>query len=76
MFILNNHFAYHVFTKNNIFKLFNTQNPFPNEPFAFIFNNYYFSYEFQGIMLDNRATGISLASEPQVLTLQKRDPII
>ena len=44
--ILNNYFAYHAFTKDNIFKLSNTQNPFPNKPFAFIFNDHYFLYKF------------------------------
>ena len=76
MFIFNNHFAYHAFTKNDMFKLFNIQNPFSNEPFVFIFNNYYFLYKFQGIMPDSETAEIFSASEPQVLALQKRDPTI
>ena len=76
MFIFNNHFAYYVFTKNDIFKLFDIQNPFFNKPFAFIFNNYYFLYEFQGIMPNSGVIEIFLAGESQVLALQKRDPTI
>jgi hypothetical protein len=64
VFILNNHFVYHIFIKNNIFKLFNTYNVLISS--AFIFNNCYFLYEFQGIMLDSKATRISLANKPQV----------
>jgi hypothetical protein len=47
-----------------MFKLFSTYNLLIFS--AFIFNNCYFSYEFQGIMLDSGAAGISLAGEPQV----------
>ena len=77
----NNHFAYYAFTKNNMFKLSNTQNLFPkpglrDEPFAFTFNDCYFSYKFQGIMLNSGAIGIFSVSELQVLTLQKRNPTI
>jgi hypothetical protein len=57
-----------------MFKLFNTYNPLISS--AFIFNNCYFLYEFQGIMLDSKAAGISLAGEPQVQALQKIDLII
>ena len=46
VFIFNNHSTYHVFTRDNMFRLSNIQNPFPNEPSAFIFNNYYSLYEF------------------------------
>ena len=66
VFILNNYFAYYAFTKDNIFKLSNTQNPFHNKPFAFTFDDYYSSYEFQGIMPDSGATKISLVGKPQV----------
>jgi hypothetical protein len=45
-----------------MFKLFSTYKP--PVSFAFIFDNRYFSYEFQGIMPDSRATGIFLAGEP------------
>jgi hypothetical protein len=62
VFILNNYFIYYIFTKDNMFKLFSTYN-LPVS-FAFIFNNCYFLYEFQGIMLDSGAAGISLASKP------------
>jgi hypothetical protein len=47
-----------------MFKLSSTYNLLIS--FAFIFNNRYSSYKFQGIMLDSRAAGIFLASEPQV----------
>ena len=67
--ILNNHSAYYTFTRDNIFKLSDTQNPYPNKPFAFTFNDYYFSYKFQGIMPDNRAARISLANKLQVQAL-------
>jgi hypothetical protein len=69
--ILNNHFVYYVFTKDDMFKLFSTHNPLIFS--AFTFDNRYFSYEFQGIMLDSGAAGISLAGEPQVQALQKKD---
>ena len=59
-----------------MFKLSNIQNPFSNKPSVFTFNDCYLLYKFQGIMLDSRAAKISLAGEPQVLVLQKRDPII
>ena len=59
-----------------MFKLSDTQNPFPNEPSAFTFNDRYSSYEFQGIMPDSGAARISSAGKPQVLALQKRDPTI
>jgi hypothetical protein len=64
VFILNNHFIYHIFTKDNMFKLFSTYNPLIFS--VFTFNNRYSSYEFQGIILDSGAASISLASEPQV----------
>jgi hypothetical protein len=62
VFILNNHFVYYIFTRNNMFKLFSTHNPLIS--FIFIFDNRYFFYEFQGIMSDSRAASISLAGEP------------
>jgi hypothetical protein len=64
VFILNNHFTYYIFTKDDMFKLSSTHNSLIS--FAFTFNNRYSSYEFQGIMLDSRAIGISLAGKPQV----------
>jgi hypothetical protein len=67
VFILNNHSIYYVFTKDNMFKLFNTYNPLISS--AFIFDNCYSLYEFQSIMLDSGAAGISLAGEPQVQAL-------
>jgi hypothetical protein len=72
--ILNDHSVYYVFTRDNMFKLSSTYNPLIS--FAFTFNNRYSSYEFQGIMPDSGAAGISLAGEPQVQALQKRDPTI
>jgi hypothetical protein len=62
VFILNDHFVYYVFTRDNMFKLFSTHNPLISS--AFTFKNRYSLYEFQGIMLDSRAAGISLAGEP------------
>jgi hypothetical protein len=67
VFILNNHSAYYVFIKDNMFKLFSTYNLLISS--AFTFNNCYFLYKFQGIMLDSKAAGISLASKPQVQAL-------
>jgi hypothetical protein len=60
--ILNNHFVYYVFIRDDMFKLFSTHNLLISS--AFIFNNRYSSYEFQGIMPDSGAAGISLAGEP------------
>jgi hypothetical protein len=79
--ILNNQSAYHAFTRDDMFKLSDKHNQFPkpdlgNEPSAFTFNDRYSSYEFQGILPDSGAAGISSAGEPQVLALQKRDPTI
>jgi hypothetical protein len=64
VFILNDHFVYYVFTRDNMFKLSSTYNLLISS--AFTFNNRYSLYEFQGIILDSRAAGISLAGEPQV----------
>jgi hypothetical protein len=60
--ILNDHSIYYIFTRDNMFKLFSTYNPLISS--AFTFDNRYSSYEFQGIMLDSRAAGISLAGKP------------
>jgi hypothetical protein len=46
-----------------MFKLSSTQNP-QTIFSAFTFDNCYSLYEFQGIMLDSGAAGISLAGEP------------
>jgi hypothetical protein len=62
VFILNNYFVYYIFTKDDMFKLSNTYNLLIS--FAFIFNNRYSLYKFQGIMLDSKAAGISLANKP------------
>jgi hypothetical protein len=69
--ILNDHSAYHIFTRDDMFKLSSTHKPPVSS--AFTFDNRYSSYEFQGIMPDSRAAGISLASKPQVQALQKTD---
>jgi hypothetical protein len=53
VFILNNHSAYYVFTRDNMFKLFSTYNLLISS--AFTFDNCYSSYEFQGIMPDSGA---------------------
>ena len=76
MVSINDYSAYYAFTKDNIFKLSNIQNLLPNKPSIFTFNDRYSLYKFQGIMLDSKATRISLAGELQVLALQKRDPTI
>jgi hypothetical protein len=47
-----------------MFKLFSTYNPLIFS--AFIFENRYSLYKFQGIMLDSGAAGISLADKSQV----------
>jgi hypothetical protein len=73
--ILNDHSAYHAFTRDDMFKLSSTQNP-QTIFSAFTFDNRYSSYEFQGIMPDSGAAGISSAGEPQVQALQKKDPTI
>jgi hypothetical protein len=57
-----------------MFKLSSTHNPLISS--AFTFDNRYSSYEFQGIMPDSGAAGISSAGEPQVQALQKKDPTI
>jgi hypothetical protein len=44
--------------------------------FAFTFDNRYSGTTFQGIILDNKAAGISTVSLPQVTALSKLDPII
>jgi hypothetical protein len=62
--ILNDHSAYYAFTRDNMFKLSSTHNPLISS--VFTFDNRYSSYEFQGIMPDSRAAGISSASKPQV----------
>jgi hypothetical protein len=70
VFILNDYSVYYVFTRDDMFKLLSTQNPQTNLTFsAFTFDNRYSSYEFQGIMLDSGAAGISSAGEPQVQAL-------
>jgi hypothetical protein len=60
--ILNNHSAYYTFTRDDMFKLSSTYNSLISS--AFTFDNCYSLYEFQGIMSDSRAAGISSASEP------------
>ncbi len=74
VFILNDHSAYYTFTRDNMFKQSDIQDLFPkpglgSKPSTFTFNDRYSSCKFQGIMPDSRATGISLASELQVLVL-------
>jgi hypothetical protein len=44
--------------------------------FVFMFDSRYSSITFQGIILDNKAAGISITSLPQVIILNKLDPII
>jgi hypothetical protein len=63
VFILNDHSVYYTFTRDDMFKLSSTLNP--QTIFSvFTFDNRYSLYEFQGIMPDSGAAGISLASEP------------
>jgi hypothetical protein len=52
-----------------------------NEPkgvliFVFTFDSRYSGITFQGIMLDNRAAGVSITGLPQVIALSKLDLII
>jgi hypothetical protein len=44
--------------------------------FAFMFDSRYSGITFQNIIPDNRTTGISIVSLPQVTILSKLDPII
>jgi hypothetical protein len=44
--ILNDHFTYYAFTRDNMFKLSDIQNPFYNKPSTFIFDDRYSLYEF------------------------------
>jgi hypothetical protein len=60
--ILNDHSVYYTFIRDNMFKLFSTHKPPVSS--VFTFDNRYSLYEFQGIMLDSRAAGISLADKP------------
>jgi hypothetical protein len=55
--ILNNYSVFYFFTKTNIFNL-------SAKPLTFIFNSQYSFKTFQGIMLNNRATGVSTAEQP------------
>jgi hypothetical protein len=43
---------------------------------VFTLNNRYSDAIFQGIILDNRAAGVSTIRKPQVIAFQKLDPII
>jgi hypothetical protein len=67
VFILNNYSVYYIFTRDDMFRLSNTYNSLISS--AFIFNNRYSLYKFQGIIPDSRTAGISLAGEPQVQAL-------
>jgi hypothetical protein len=58
-------------TKINIFN-----KPKRVPTFAFMFNNRYSNIIFQDIMPDNRTTGVSITSLPQVIALNKLDLII
>jgi hypothetical protein len=42
----------------------------------FIFDNRYSDITFQGIIPDNKTTGVFITSLPQVIILSKLDPII
>jgi hypothetical protein len=44
--------------------------------FVFMFDSRYSGITFQGIMLDNRAAGVSITGLPQVIALSKLDPTI
>ena len=72
--VLNNYLTYHLFTHNSKLELLDMCQQVKTA--AFTFDDWYSSYEFQGIILDSRAAGISSAGEPQVQALQKRDPTI
>jgi hypothetical protein len=68
---LNNQSILYIITKINIF---NQQKE--NLTFVFIFNSRYSNITFQGIILDNRIVGVSIAGLFQVIVLSKLDLII
>lgn len=74
--ILNDHSTYHLFTRDTQFKLPESSRLVEVETATFTFEDRYSSAEFQGIMPDTGAAGISSAGEPQVQALRKRDPSI
>jgi hypothetical protein len=43
---------------------------------AFTLNNRYSNITFQGIILDNRAAGVSITRKPQIIAFQKLDLIV
>jgi hypothetical protein len=68
---LNNQSILYTITKIDVF----------NEPkgvltSVFIFDNRYSGITFQNIILDNKTAGVSIAGLPQVIILNKLDPII
>jgi hypothetical protein len=58
----------YIITKINIFN-----QPKEDLIFVFILDSRYSSITFQGIILDNRIIGISIAGLPQVIVLSKLD---
>jgi hypothetical protein len=48
----------------------------PLASLVFTLNNRYSNATFQGIMPDNRTAGVFITRKPQVIILQKLDPII
>jgi hypothetical protein len=60
-----------MFTKTNIFN-----DATGTKSFVFVFNNYYSSKEFQGIIPDSETAIIFLVGEQQLIALQKKDPSI
>ena len=69
--VLNNYLVYYLFTCDSKLKLLDTHQQVKTA--AFIFDNQYSLYKFQGIILDSRAAGILSVRESQIQALQKRD---
>jgi hypothetical protein len=65
---LNNQLILYTITKIDIFN-----QPKEDLIFVFILDSRYSSITFQGIILDNRAAGVSIAGLPQVIILSKLD---
>jgi hypothetical protein len=73
----NNQSILYAVTKANIFNEPKV-NTFSKPPASLVFtlNNRYSDATFQGIMPDSGAAGVFIARKPQVIALQKLDPIV
>lgn len=73
--LLQDHAAYHVFTRDDRYKDENSSPQLLTEEHGvYTFNDRYSDAEFQGIMPDSGASGISTAGEPQFRALQSLNP--